>query len=134
MELTPIEGSKPAIPRAPSGLKAEGKRLWRSILTAYDFEGCPEKLIVLENAARTADVVDRLQKVVDEADELRVRGSQGQPVAAPEVSELRQYRAQLAVLIKGLMLPDEDEQDGHLTKSQIGRLGAQARWGNRRNG
>lgn len=134
MELTPIEGNRPTIPRAPSGLKNEGRRLWRSILTAYDFGGCPEKLIVLENAARTADVVDRLQKVVDEADDLRVRGSQGQPVAAPEVSELRQYRAQLAALIKGLTLPDEDEQDGHLTKSQVGRLGAQARWSRRSSG
>ncbi|MGO9385047.1 MAG: hypothetical protein ACLP4W_23895 [Mycobacterium sp.] len=75
--------------------------------------------------------MDRLQKLVDEAQDLRVRGSQGQPVSIPEIAELRQYRALLNTLIKSLMLPDEDEASGPLTKSQIGRMGARARWGHR---
>jgi hypothetical protein len=89
---------------------------------------CPEKRIILDDACRTADVVKRLQDIVDAADDLRVRGSQGQPVAMPEVAELRHYRALLTTLLRALTLPDED--DG-LTRSQIGKLGAQARWGNR---
>jgi outer membrane receptor protein involved in Fe transport len=34
----------------------------------------------------------RLQAVVDGADDLRVRGSYGQPEGMPELAELRQYR------------------------------------------
>ena len=52
-------------------------------------------------------------------------------MAAPEVGELRQYRALLTSLLKALTLPD-DEADvgtGKMTRSQLGRLGAQARWG-----
>ncbi|ORB11659.1 hypothetical protein BST37_18680 [Mycobacterium noviomagense] len=119
------------MPKAPKGLKTRGRQLWRELHTTYDFTDCPEKLIILEQAARTADVVARLQSIVDAADDLRVKGSQGQPVAAPEVAELRQYRALLTSLLKSLTLPDEEETagSGKMTRSQLGRLGAQARWG-----
>jgi hypothetical protein len=50
-------------------------------------------------------------------------------VALPEISELRQYRALFTQLLKALTLPDE-ETDG-LTRSQLGRLGAQGRWSRR---
>jgi hypothetical protein len=130
-ELLPIGGSnQPEIPRAPAGLRAAGRRLWRDLQGAYDFSECPERVILLEQACRTADLVARLQKVVDEADDLRTRGSQGQQVAIPEVAELRQHRAQLAALVKSLALPDEDEGQP-LTKSQLGRMAANARWGRR---
>lgn len=121
----------PPIPKAPKGLKTRGRQLWRELHRTYDFSECPEKLIILEEACRTADVAARLQTVVDAADDLRVRGSQGQPVAAPEVGELRQYRSLLTSLLKALTLPDEDEiaSTRKLTRSQLGRLGAQARWG-----
>ena len=55
------------------------------------------------------DVIDRLQAVVDDAADLRVRGSQGQPVSLPELAELRQYRSLLASLLKALALPDTEE-------------------------
>ncbi len=116
------------IPRAPAGLKAAGKAIWREIHAVYEFEDAPEKLIILESACRVADVAARLQKIVDDADDLRVRGSQGQPVQAPEVAELRQYRALLASLLKAVSLPGDDEV---LTRSELGRMGAQARWSNR---
>jgi hypothetical protein len=74
--------------------------------------------------------VDRLQKIVDEAADLRVKGSQRQPVSIPEIGELRQCSTLLANLLKSLTLPDEDGTAGNgLTPSQIGRLGAKARWG-----
>ena len=119
----------PTIPKAPVGLKARGRQLWRELHTTYDFTDCPEKLIILEQAARTADVVHRLQSIVDAADDLRVKGSQGQPVAAPEVGELRQYRALLTSLLKAVNCPDD--WDEKLTRSQLGKLGARARWGTR---
>ena len=73
-----------------------------------------------------------MQRVVDDS-ELRVRGSQGQPVSAPEVQELRQYRAQFAALLDKLRLP-EDDTEGATTRSQLGRHAARARWGNRGTG
>ncbi len=62
------------IPKAPSGLQARGRQLWRELHAEYDFEGAPEKLILVEEACRTADVAARLQAVVDAAEDLRVRG------------------------------------------------------------
>lgn len=118
--------SDSSIPKAPAGLQARGKYIWRRIQATYSFDDCPEKLIILEEACRTADVVARLQAIVDGAEDLRVRGSQGQPVAMPEVAELRQYRALLTSLLKSLTLPDDEDI---LTRSQLGRLGAKARWG-----
>ena len=62
-----------------------------------------------------------------------MKGSQGQPVSIPEIGELRHYSALLASLLKSLTLPDEDETAGitGLSRSQIGRIGAQARWSRR---
>jgi hypothetical protein len=89
----------------PAGLGDKGTELWLRLTAEYSFEVAPEKALLLEAAARTADVVDRLQQAVDSAADLRVRGSQGQPVALPELTELRQYRGQLATLVKALQLP-----------------------------
>ena len=116
----------------PDGLRRKGIALWQRLNAEYDFSAAPEKLLILEEAARTADMVDRLQRVVDDSD-LRVRGSQGQPVSAPEVQELRQYRAQFAALLDKLRLP-EDDTEGAMTRSQLGRHAARTRWANRTGG
>jgi hypothetical protein len=97
-------------PRMPKGLGYQGQKLWRTINDEFDLTGEPGKLRTLFDAAKTADVVDRLQKIVDAAgDNLRVRGSQGQPVTMPELDSLRHYRALLAQLLGRLGLPDTDE-------------------------
>ncbi|QXC45211.1 hypothetical protein [Rhodococcus qingshengii] len=106
-------------------LLARGRRRWRELHAVHDFTDAPEKLAILEEACRTADVAKRLQAIVDAADEIRVRGSQGQPVATPELQELRQCRAQMAQLLKALSCPDDEDT---LTRSELGRIGAAARW------
>jgi hypothetical protein len=116
---------------APAGLRAAGTALWQRITAEYDFTGAPERLVLLEEACRCADMVQRLSQIVDGAEDLRVRGSQGQPVTLPEIPELRQHRAQLMSLIKALGCPDDESDDGILTRSQIGKLGAAARWSRR---
>jgi hypothetical protein len=116
----------------PVGLREKGLVLWQRLTAEYDFGAAPEKLLILEEAARTADMVDRLQRVDDDSD-LRVRGSQGQPVSAPEVQELRQYRAQFAALLDKLRLP-EDDTEGSTTCSQLGRHADRQRWANRTGG
>jgi hypothetical protein len=66
-----------------------------------------------------------------------VRGSQGQPVAAPEVGELRQCRALLTSLLKALTLPDEEAVVGTgkmaWSTSTVGRVGALMGGPKRRN-
>lgn len=130
------------IPRAPAGLSAAGRRFWQQINTECEIRTF-DMLMLVEQVARTADVVARLQKAVDAAESLRCQGSKGQEVAIPELTELRQYRAQFAALIKQLDLPapedDEDEDAGTrpdrpMTRSEAGRAGAAARWGHKNKG
>jgi hypothetical protein len=125
------------IPKAPKGLKTAGRRFWREIHSVYEFPFGPEMHMLVEEAARTADVVAQLQDIVDNADTLRTHGSRGQDVAIPELGELRAYRAQFAALIKQLDLPpppdddDDEPDDGRrrpMTRSEVGRRGAEARW------
>jgi hypothetical protein len=112
------------IPKSPAGLKPRGRQVWRQLHAVYSFDDAPEKLVILEEACRTADLVVRLQAIVDNASDLRVNGSQGQPVAMPEIPELRQYRALLTSLMRALTLPGDDDV---LTRSDLGRMGAKAR-------
>jgi hypothetical protein len=125
------------IPKAPKGLKTAGRRFWREIHAVYEFPFGPEMHMLVEATARTADVVARLQDIVDNATTLRTCGSRGQDVAIPELDALRAYRSQFAALVKQLDLPppppDDGDTDGdgtHLpmSRSEAGRRGAVARW------
>jgi hypothetical protein len=125
--------------KTPKGLKTAGRRLWAQIEREFDLEETPEVALVLEQACRTLDIVERLQAIVDNAPSLQVTGSRGQPAPLPELTELRQYRAQLASLVKQLDLEDEpdeiiirDERQ-RMTRSEAGKVAAMARW-NRRYG
>jgi hypothetical protein len=75
---------------APRGLGRRGEALWRDLHEQFDFGLDPHRSALVEDACRTIDMIDRLQAVVDGAEDLRVRGSQGQPVGMPELAELRQ--------------------------------------------
>jgi uncharacterized caspase-like protein len=111
----------------PQNLGREGKALWSQITKAYDLR--PDEVRILVDACREADLIERMQgEVADGA--LTARGSQGQPVPAPMVSEIRQHRNTLAALLKSLKLPDSDEQSKQRAEetSQKAREAARARW------
>jgi hypothetical protein len=61
---------------------------------------------------------------------LLVRGSQGQDVINPLISELRQHRATLASLLRQLKLPDESTRLAE-ARSTSARAAANARWSRR---
>ncbi len=84
----------------PAGLKTAGRRLWRAVVDDYDLTA-PE-LEILRQAARTADVLDRLAVLVA-GDEL-VDVESGRAAAA--VVEHRQQSLVLARLVAALRLPD----------------------------
>jgi hypothetical protein len=94
--------------RAPTGLDAAGKRLWKSITDVFDFTEEPGKVQLLAQACRVADIVAELDEAADMAP-LTVKGSMGQQVISPFIAEARVQRGLLAQLLGRLGLPDTDE-------------------------
>lgn len=114
----------------PEHLGPKGQRLWGDISGAYDLRS--DELRVLEDASREADLVERLEEALRGAD-LMVTGSQGQLVASPLVSELRQHRTVLANLLAKLKLPDEDGRAAEDISNKA-RAAANARWSKSKRG
>ncbi|MFE2912830.1 hypothetical protein [Kitasatospora indigofera] len=112
----------------PDGLGPAGGALWEEIAGVYELR--PDEVRVLLDACREADLVDRLTTELATAD-LMVRGSQGQLVASPLVSEVRQHRTVLASLLRALKLPDSPAGAGQKSQhtSEQARAAARARWG-----
>ena len=126
-------------PPPPPGLQAAGTRFWDQLHAEYVFDGSPELTLLVEETARTYDIIARLQAIIDTADTLRTRGSRGQDVAIPELDALRAYRAQFAALVKQLALPGpDDDEDGDtgrdrpMSRSESGRVAAATRWARRK--
>lgn len=119
-----------ATPKIPANLSAAGTALWTSIVPAYELR--PDELRILHDACREADIVQRLEDELD-GSPLMVTGSQGQLVASPLVSEVRQHRTVLSGLLKALKLPDSPstakQKSAHT--SQQARAAARARWDRR---
>ncbi len=116
-----------ATPRPPSGLDATGRRLWRQVQRAIepDAELDERDLAVLELAARQADDVARLERMLKRARRPTVAGSTGQVRLHPAIAELRQARLALARLLTSLNL-EIGKQDS--AASARARRAAEARW------
>jgi hypothetical protein len=112
--------------KPPTGLKAQGKRLWAAVATKYVLT--PAELEMLAQACRTADELDRLERAVRQLSELTVRGSTGQPKAHPLLAEVRAHRVLLERLTGALNLPDEDEEVGLRGSSRHAQRAARGRW------
>ncbi|OIN80879.1 hypothetical protein [Mycobacterium malmoense] len=112
--------------KRPANLAKAGRELWNAVIGKYEFR--PDELRILEDACREADLIDDMEKAQRGADRI-VKGSMGQPVINPLISELRQHRATLATLLRGLKLPDEGAGTGADGSQQ--RQAAQARWAKR---
>ena len=117
------DGLKP-----PAGLKAPDRRLWLSVADRYVLTA--SELAMLEQAARTVDEVDRLERAVRQLSELTVRGSTGQPKAHPLLEEVRRHRVLLERLTSALCLPDEDQEHGLRPGQKHGQRAINARWKN----
>lgn len=115
-------------PKTPTKLETAGKRLWSQISDSYELRA--DEYRVLEDACREADLVQTLTDGL-EGQTLTVKGSQGQDVIHPLISELRQHRATLAALLRQLKLPDESGSDSGEALSAKNRAAAQARWSRR---
>lgn len=114
-------------PRTPANLGTKGRKFWDDTTGTYEFR--PDELCILEDACRTLDLVDRLEKDLRGAD-LVTAGSMGQDVANPLLSEVRQHRTVFARLAKQLALPDEGEAPAAAAgeRSTKARDAAAGRW------
>jgi hypothetical protein len=92
-------------PPPPRGAGASGARLWRQVLGKYGLEA--HELVVLREAVRTADLVDKLSALIDRAGLI---GDDGK--MAPAVVEIRQQRIVLARLLSSLRIPAEAPEPG----------------------
>ncbi|WP_432244800.1 terminase [Arthrobacter sp. G.S.26] len=97
--------------KTPSGLKAGGRKLWRSVTD--DFELGEHELSILLEAARTVDALDALQAIV--RDEGVTNVSPQGVRAHPALVEARQQRVTLAKLVASLRIPLEEEQEAART-------------------
>lgn len=112
----------------PAGLGPSGGELWDDITSEFPLP--PHKLRILLDACRAADLVDEME-AGRAGRPLEVKGSMGQPVAAPLVSELPKHRALVASLLGKLGLPDEvvEVKTKSSRRSESARAAARARWG-----
>lgn len=114
-------------PTMPAKLGREGQRLWKSITAVHELG--PEAIRHLTDACREADLVQRLEDA-QAGKPLMVKGSQGQVVASPLISEVRQHRATLSALLKAMKLPmtTSEAQRAEQSASEQARAAARARW------
>ncbi len=95
-----------------------GEAMRRDLLARYDLE--PHEHVLLESAARTADLIADLQAVVDRDGPML----DGKPHSA--VIELRQQRLTLGRLLAGLRIPVEDDRSHQPHRGPRGWYGPRA--------
>ncbi|BBY62185.1 hypothetical protein [Mycolicibacterium helvum] len=119
----------PVIPRYPTGLKTRGKRLWREMHESGDFSGSPETVTVIEEACYLADEIARQRRVIRRAgDDTRVSGYNGQPDSMPEIKDVQRNQQLLLAMLKAIRVEDDDAFGRKLTRSEVGRVAAAARY------
>ena len=101
------------VPPSPSGMKAAGRRLWRSTVNEFVLE--QHEIELLREACRALDALDALQSFVD-TDGVLDETPQGRR-AHPALVELRAQRICFARLVAQLGLPT-GEQDAEPVKGQ----------------
>ena len=111
------------LPTRPTRLGKKARDFWDACVKAYELN--PGELQYLEHSCREIDIIERLEKELQTA-ELTVKGSMGQEVSSPLVSELRQHRTTLKSLIQAMRM-GEDATSG--SSSAAGRALAGKRWG-----
>jgi hypothetical protein len=101
--------------RPPKGLASAGRALWRDVQGGYVLDPAEEAILL-----QMCRLTDELGRLADElaAQNATVKGSRGQSIVNPLVSEIRLTSVALAKLAKALDLP----QPKSATAARRGRL------------
>ena len=105
----------------PTGLDQRGRELWDAVLEASDFDAAG--LLLLGEACRTADIIERLSaalrsnsqewvRLAEEAEVLADGAARVQIVVNPLLGEVRQQRIALRTMISHLKLGKVEEVTG----------------------
>jgi hypothetical protein len=105
----------PPVPAVPKGTGVSGARLWRDVTGRYELEA--HELLLLRQAVRATDMLDRLATVVDK------EGPTLNGHLHPAVRESRQQQIVLARLLAALRLPSGDEADQRRPQRRSGARG-----------
>jgi hypothetical protein len=105
----------PSVPAPPKGTGVSGARLWRDVTSRYELE--EHELLLLRQAFRATDMLDRLAAVVDK------EGPTLDGRLHPAVRESRQQQIVVARLLAALRLPCGDEADARRPQRRSGARG-----------
>jgi len=125
-DLKRSTGGAVAVPRIPGGLGIKGSRLWREVCKLHEL--APPELVLLEEACRIADRLDRLDALLSGESDTWLRfkvnddGSEVSVVVDSALSEARQQANVLKQLVAALRLPDE--QSGKRPQQRGGGRGS----------
>lgn len=114
----------PPPPSAPEGLGERGKSLWRDVVEVFELRA--DELVVLRSACFAEQRVHGIREELSQMDIL-VRGSMGQLVANPLLTEVRAHEGHVAMLLAKLKLKDVGAGAAQ-GRSDGARAAAQARW------
>src|ERR1039457_2382773 len=92
--------------RAPDGLGAQGKTLWRTVTAVYSL--APHEAELLRQACRVRDHLARMDVALLDSD-VEVEGYKGQPRAHPLLQASADQRRVLDALFRSMSLPMPDE-------------------------
>lgn len=93
-----------AVVRAPAGLEARGRRLWRAVHEQHPGMSEPEREVVLE-ACRVADRLERLDAICRVSEPV-IETDKGMLITHPAFAEARQQANLLKQLVASVRLPD----------------------------
>lgn len=112
----------------PLRIDEASKQFWRRITSQYSLG--PDEGAMLNEIVKEMTIINRLQFEIDRSG-LTSLGSYGQSVVNPMLIEIRQHRGILTRLMKGLELPESDEQSStrKARVSAINRENVKKRWG-----
>lgn len=114
----------PPPPVAPEGMGVHGKRLWRDVVEVFVLR--PDELVVLASACFAEERVYGIREELAKMDIL-VRGSMGQLVANPLLTEVRAHEGHVAAMLAKLKLRDVASGTAQ-GRSEGARTAAKARW------
>jgi hypothetical protein len=110
---------------APKGLDTKGRAMWSSIVGKYELRA--DELAILEQACHLTEMAELLHASwVEQGKPLTTKGSMGQQVTHPLISEVKAHRTAAAGLMGRLKLPDEAEAPAK--PANQARAAAQSRW------
>jgi phage terminase small subunit len=113
------------IPRAPAGLAARGRALWREVQRDYELD--PIETELLRQACGVVDRCDRLEAELA-AEPLTTRGSTGQPRPNPLLGALREEEKLLDRLASSLGVSMPNRAAGAGRGDPRAKKAARTRW------